>query len=181
MGFQKWNSLTLRQNIQLMIEIKQLTKDDVLIVNQLARDIWPEAFKDILTTDQIEYMLEWMYNVQTLEEQAQIGHLFYMITQDGMPKGFIGLEPNYPEIGTLRIHKLYVKPDSHGSGLGKSLLNKAIDIAKELEFSSVNLNVNRFNNAVDFYKYNDFEIVKEEDIKIGKGYLMEDYVMVRSL
>ena len=89
-----------------MIEIVQLTKDDVLIVNQLAHDIWPHTFKDILTQDQIDYMLDWMYNVKTLEEEIQIGHLYYIVKEHGVAKGFIGLEPNYPDIDMLRIHKI---------------------------------------------------------------------------
>ena len=164
-----------------MININQLNKDDVGIINMLAHDIWPVAFKDILEKDQIDYMLEWMYNVNTLTEQVQIGHLYFLATLDGIPVGFMGLEPNYPEIGTMRMHKLYVKPEVHGSGVGQAMLDKCIELSKELDFATVNLNVNRFNKAVTFYRYNLFEIVKEEDIKIGKGYLMEDYVMVKSI
>lgn len=164
-----------------MIHIKQLSKDDIVIVHQLAKDIWPIAFRKILSPEQIKYMLDWMYDLNTLQEQAMTGHLFYLITLDGSPKGFIGLEPNYPEAGTLRIHKLYVDPLVHGQGLGKALLDKAVEIAQEIDATSINLNVNRFNDAVQFYQRYDFAIVKEEDIKIGKGYLMEDYVMVRSV
>lgn len=160
-----------------MVHIKQVTKDEVFIVNQLAKEIWPEAFKDILSTEQIAYMLDWMYNINTLEDQAKIGHLFYIITKDGIPEGFMGLEPNYPDAGTLRIHKIYVKPAKHKSGLGKELLLKAEEIAQSLDFTSLNLNVNRFNKAVGFYEYFGFKITKEEDIDIGRGYLMEDYVM----
>jgi len=164
-----------------MLNISQLTKDDIFIVNQLANSIWPDAFKDILEPAQIEYMLEWMYNVNTLTEQVQTGHLYYMITLDGVPKGFVGVEPNFPDVGTLRIHKLYVESDVHGKGLGKALLDKAIEIGKELDVASINLNVNRFNKAVDFYKSQGFEIIKEENINIGRGYFMEDYVMVLPL
>lgn len=160
-----------------MLVISQLTKDDIIVVHQLAQKIWPVAFKDILKPEQIEYMLDWMYNVNTLTEQVQTGYLYYMITLDGIPKGFVGLEPNFPDAGTLRIHKLYVDTSDHGKGLGKALLKKTIEIGKELEFSTINLNVNRFNAAVDFYKSQGFKIVKEEDINIGRGYLMEDYVM----
>ena len=45
------------------------------------------------------------------------------------------------------------------------------------ECTSLILNVNRFNNAVQFYQHLGFRIVKEENIDIGNGYLMEDYVM----
>lgn len=164
-----------------MVQIKQLTKESVIIVHQLARDIWPVVFRDILSKDQIEYMLDWMYEVETLQEQAVTGHLFYLITEDGVPKGFIGMEPNYPEIGSLRIHKLYVQPQDHGKGFGKRLLEKAKEVAYDLDLTSIHLNVNRFNKAVDFYKKFGFNIVKEEDIHIGRGYYMEDFVMVKLL
>ena len=164
-----------------MIAVKQRTKDEIFIVHQLAKDIWPHAFKDILEKDQIEYMLEWMYNMGTLEEQVQTGYLYYMVTLDGVPKGFVGLEPNYPEVGSLRMHKLYVKVSDHGSGLGNALMEKSIELAAEMDLNKIHLNVNRFNNAVDFYKYKGFQIVKEETINIGKDYLMEDYVMVLDL
>lgn len=164
-----------------MLVISQLTKDDIIIVHQLAKSIWPNAFKDILKPDQIEYMLDWMYDVNTLTEQVQTGHLFYMVTLDGVPKGFVGVEPNYPDAGTLRIHKLYVETGDHGKGLGKALLEKTIEIGKALDVATINLNVNRFNAAVDFYKSQGFQIVKEENIDIGRGYLMEDYVMVLAL
>jgi hypothetical protein len=37
--------------------------------------------------------------------------------------------------------------------------------------------VNRFNTALGFYKRIGFSIVTEENIDIGQGYWMEDYVM----
>lgn len=155
----------------------QLGKEDVFLVNHLAHQIWPHTFRDILSKDQIDYMLDWMYNVQTLEEQVQIGHLYYVVKENGVAKGFVGLEPNFPDADMLRIHKLYVLPDAHGKGLGRALLNQAIDVAFDLDLHTLHLNVNRFNKAVEFYKHCGFEIVGEEDIDIGKGYLMEDYIM----
>ena len=164
-----------------MLNISQLSKDDIFIVNQLAHSIWPDAFKDILEPDQIEYMLEWMYNINTLSEQVQTGHLYYVITENGVPQGFIGVEPNFPDAGTLRVHKLYVESNAHGKGLGKALLKKAIEIGNELDVATLNLTVNRYNKAVDFYKSQGFQIVEEVDVNIGKGYYMNDYVMVREL
>ncbi|NRA10607.1 MAG: GNAT family N-acetyltransferase [Crocinitomicaceae bacterium] len=160
-----------------MIETVQLTRNDVFLVNQLAHDIWPDAFKDILTKDQIDYMLDWMYDVNTLEEQAQTGHLFYIVKEHGIAKGFVGVEPNYPDVGMLRIHKLYMLPECQGKGMGRVLLNKAIDVAFDLDLTSLHLNVNRFNKAVEFYKHCNFDIIGEEVIDIGKDYLMEDYIM----
>jgi GNAT superfamily N-acetyltransferase len=160
-----------------MIQTVQLGKEDIFLVNHLAHDIWPIAFKDILTKDQIAYMLDWMYDINTLEEQVQIGHLYYLVKENGVAKGFLGVEPNYPDADYLRIHKLYVLPDQQGKGLGRILLNQAIDVAFDLDLHTVHLNVNRFNEAVKFYEHCGFKIAGEEDIDIGKGYLMEDYIM----
>ena len=160
-----------------MIEIKQLHKDEIVIVNHLAHEIWPHTFRDILSKDQISYMLDWMYSVETLQEQVQTGYLYFLAKLDGVAVGFLGLEPNFPDENQLRIHKIYVKPSLHKKGIGRALLNHTIDIAFDLDQTSLHLNVNKYNDAVGFYKYVGFKTIKEEDIDIGKGYLMEDFVM----
>ena len=160
-----------------MTEIKQLHVEDVTIVHHLAHEIWPHTFKDILSKEQIEYMLEWMYSIPVLQEQAETGFLYYLVKDDGIAVGFIGLEPNYPDAGFLRIHKLYVKPKMHKTGIGRKMINHCIDIAFDLDMNVLHLNVNRYNDAVDFYKHVGFTIIKEEDIDIGKNFLMEDFVM----
>lgn len=160
-----------------MIQIEQVGVNEVGVINELAHKVWPHTFADILSKDQIDYMLDWMYDVGTLREQVQIGKLYYVLKEFGQPIGFIGLEPNFPDADYLRIHKLYVLPDKQGKGLGRELLTKAMDVAFDLNLKTLHLNVNRFNKSVDFYKHVGFKIVGEEDIDIGKGYLMEDYIM----
>jgi GNAT superfamily N-acetyltransferase len=164
-----------------MIEIVQLGKEEIFLVHKLAHDIWPKAFRNIISSDQINYMLDWMYDINTLEEQVQTGHLFYVVKEDGVAKGFIGLEPNYPDIEILRIHKFYVLPECQGKGMGRVLFNKAVDVAFDLDLSTLHLNVNRFNPSVEFYKYLGFKVVAEEDIDIGRDYFMEDYIMELNL
>ena len=160
-----------------MIEIEQISADRVHVVHDLAHEIWPHTFSEILKPEQIKYMLDWMYDVSTLEEQVKIGQLYYVIKEFNRPLGFIGLEPNYPDAGYLRIHKCYLLPETQGKGHGRTLLNHAIDIAFDLDIDVLHLNVNRFNKAVDFYKHVGFTVTGEEDIDIGKGYLMEDFIM----
>ena len=164
-----------------MIEIVQLGKEEIFLVHKLAHDIWPKAFRNIISSDQINYMLDWMYDINTLEEQVQTGHLFYVVKEDGVAKGFIGLEPNYPDIEILRIHNFYVLTECQGKGMGRVLFNKAVDVAFDLDLSTLHLNVNRFNPSVEFYKHLGFQVVAEEDIDIGRDYFMEDYIMELNL
>ncbi len=43
------------------------------------------------------------------------------------------------------------------------------------------LNVNRCNKARNFYEARGFQVIAEEDIDIGNGYLMNDYLMQKDL
>jgi diamine N-acetyltransferase len=160
-----------------MIEIVQVRPHGVDIVKDLAERIWPHTFSSILKPTQIRYMLDWMYDEGTLREQVQTGHLFYVLKNQGQHVGFVGLEPNCPDADFLRIHKLYMLPEYQGKGLGRELLNHSIDVAFDLGLKRLHLNVNRYNPAVEFYKHVGFSIIGEENIDIGKGFLMEDYIM----
>ena len=60
-------------------------------------------------------------------------------------------------------------------------MEKGEQLAKENNSSYFILNVNRYNKATDFYIKLGFEISYEEDIDIGNGFLMEDYVMKKRL
>lgn len=160
-----------------MSDLRLVNRDEVLIIQDLAKQIWPHTFKDILSQEQIGYMLNKMYDSSVLMNQIDLGHQFYTLNYKNRAVAFIGIEQNYPVIGSLRIHKIYILPEYQGFGIGKSLVSEAKRIARSNGLTTLNLNVNRFNNAVDFYKYLGFEIKKTEDIDIGNGFLMEDYVM----
>jgi catechol 2,3-dioxygenase-like lactoylglutathione lyase family enzyme len=46
---------------------------------------------------------------------------------------------------------------------------------------SLELNVNRFNKALAFYKDQGFQVVRDEKIDIGRGYFMDDHVLRKVL
>lgn len=157
--------------------IRAFQLDELHHVTDLAHKIWPSTFAEILSTDQIDYMLKWMYTPSTLEKQCADGHQFYGIEMDGEWVGFMGVELKHPTIDAIKIHKLYVLPALHGKGLGREFIQFAVDLGCQGGFKQLLLNVNRYNKAVSFYQHIGFNILKEEDISIGEGYLMEDYVM----
>lgn len=161
----------------MQFTIRTIDSNEVQLIHELAHRIWPSTFKEILSPEQIEYMLEMMYSVDSLSKQVKSGHQFILWEEKNNPIAYVGIERNYPNIGTLRIHKIYILPEKQGLGLGKSMIDEVKQLAISEGFSSLNLNVNRFNKAVDFYTHLGFETIKTEDINIGNGYLMEDYVM----
>lgn len=148
------------------------------IITELARKIWPFAYHDILTKVQMEYMLRLMYEPEVLSQRQQDGHLFYILREGNKNIGFAELGLNHVEIFS-KLHKLYVLPAYQGKGLGQLLLNKMISVASENHQQGIILNVNRANKAKTFYEMNDFEVIRSEDVNIGNGFFMNDYVMRR--
>jgi ribosomal protein S18 acetylase RimI-like enzyme len=68
-------------------------------------------------------------------------------------------------------------PLFQGNGIGDSILNYIIDKIRLDIPVSLLLNVNRDNPSIHFYKKKGFKIIGSEDIDIGNGFFMNDYVM----
>ena len=162
-----------------MTEIRLLQAENMLTVQQLAHQIWPETYSHILSQDQLAYMLNWMYSLESLQQQLKKGHIYYGIFHESEMVGFLDIqEINETE---LKINKIYVLPNLQGKGLGYNLMQHAINEARNKQMKSISLQVNRFNKAQEFYFKNGFVIREEKDFDIGNGFFMNDYVMELSL
>jgi ribosomal protein S18 acetylase RimI-like enzyme len=160
-----------------MIEIKPANAEDLVIIHQLAHETWPSAYLEILGQEQLDYMLEKIYSLSSLQNQATVlHHQFIILFENGEPAGFASYSPH--ENGDVyHLNKIYVLPSCQGKNLGKELLNHVIIQVKKTGAASLHLNVNRYNKALHFYEKQGFKIIREEDIDIGSGYFMNDYVM----
>jgi diamine N-acetyltransferase len=158
-------------------KIVEASRADLHWVHSLAHQIWPHTFAEILSTAQIAYMLELIYSSQALEAQLRDGQRFFLLYDDDEPIGYFAVQHHLKEGNYTKLHKIYLLPHKQGSGLGKSMFNYAIQIAKETGDKYFYLNVNKYNNAIEFYKRAGMTIVLEEDIDIGSGYFMNDYVL----
>jgi GNAT superfamily N-acetyltransferase len=165
-----------------MFQIIPATPAHYPVIQQIATYTWHKTYGNIITQAQTDFMLDWMYSLASINEQVEKqGHRFIMAVENNAFTGFASYELNYKGEPKTKVHKLYVLPEQQGSGTGRKLLDFIGNIALSHDHIAISLNVNRFNAAVDFYKKTGFTIVEEEDIDIGHGYVMEDYVMERSL
>jgi len=150
----------------------------------IALKTWPETYGNILTQEQIDYMLDMMYSTGALTEQmTDLNHHFLLISENDSEhfRGFVSYEFNYKGTNKTKLHKLYVLPEYHGSGMGRILIDKVCEAAHDFGNESVLLNMNRQNETLGFYKHIGFEIVAEENIDIGNGFLMEDYIFEKKV
>jgi len=126
-------------------EIRVATLADRDLIRSISERTWPSTYGHIISQEQIDFMLDWMYSDASLEEQFNKGHQFYIANLNGTDIGFCSVSAD--ENNTYKLNKLYVLPTAHGTGSGKALLLKAIEVAKAGGAASIFLQVNKHNNA----------------------------------
>lgn len=159
------------------MKLTALKIEQLPIVIDLTKKIWPVAYGEILSKAQLDYMIDKFYNETALRELIQKGHIFYLAQDDNENYvGFVSYEINC-EPNKTKIHKIYVLPETQGTGLGRQFFELVKEKAIGNNQNAIFLNVNKYNNAIHFYMKLGFAKVKDEVIDIGNGYVMDDYVM----
>jgi len=159
--------------------IRKASSADASLIRDMAYEIWPETYSQILSKDQLEYMLGLFYNEQKLKTEIEQGVEFILVYEDVQPAGFASFSKTEPEV--YKLHKIYVLPSQQGKGTGRFIIDEVIKAIKQVGAMALQLNVNRNNNAKLFYEKLGFVVIREEDIDIGHGYFMNDYVMEKKL
>jgi GNAT superfamily N-acetyltransferase len=162
-----------------MPEYRPASVADLTTIHQLAHAIWPVVYRDMISREQIEYMLQWMYHPDSLQQQVAEGARFWLAMNQDEPLGFASAQETEP--GLFKLHKLYVVPHMHGTGLGKGLLETVTEYARRHGGRRLQLQVNRGNPARDFYEKRGFRILRTADFDIGGGFWMNDYIMEKDL
>lgn len=160
-----------------MITLRKAKEEDLEIIRDIAAATWPSTYLDIIGQAQIDYMLDKMYSRGELLKQLMEGHIFLIAEEGENQFGFAGYSIVNHEERIYKLHKLYVLPSAHGKGVGKILINEVFNQVKDAGASALQLNVNKHNNAKDFYLKGGFTIKESVKLDIGEGYFMDDYVM----
>ncbi len=158
------------------MQLRAATEKDIPVIRELAYATWPSAYGEILTDEQLNYMLSLMYSNTALLQQMNNNHLF-IIAETTTPVGFASYSAVEDDSTVYKLHKLYVSPATQKTGAGRALIQEVISRVKQAGAHVLRLNVNRHNKARQFYERIGFAVTGEENIDIGEGYFMNDYVM----
>ena len=158
-----------------MFRIKKASIPDIPLIRQLTFKVWPQTYADILTKQQIDYMLSMMYSEESLEKQIKDGSQFIFVYDDDEPVGFASYQEIKP--GKWKLHKIYVLMSQQGKGTGKFVIDHIIDAIRKQGALSLELQVNRNNKAKGFYEKLGFTVRETINLDIGNGFFMNDYVM----
>ncbi len=171
--------------------IRPASSSDFTLIRSISERTWPSTYGHIISQEQIDFMLGWMYSDASLAEQFKKGHQFYIASLNGEDIGFCSVSEaapaiettnenlilNNPQFPSHKLNKLYILPQAQGTGAGSALLNKAIEVAKAGGSTSLCLQVNKHNSAYGFYLKKGFSKEGDFIFEIGNGFVMDDYVM----
>jgi GNAT superfamily N-acetyltransferase len=102
-----------------------------------------------------------------------------LAVEEDLVIGYFAMEITEPS--KMKLHKIYLDPDQKSKGAGTKIIEFIKDVAFKAGVRQIELNVNKFNSAVQFYEKIGFFRAKEMVLDIGNGYVMDDYVMQLNL
>ena len=160
------------------MHFKEATSNDIALIQELAKKSWGKAYANILSQEQLDYMLSTMYGEK--EIQSHIEHNpnyhYHLIFDEKNAVGFIGFEHHY-EPKTTKLHRIYLLEEAKGKGLGKA----GIEFLKKQTLANndhrIILNVNKNNTARTIYEKQGFQVYEEGVFDIGNGFVMDDFLM----
>jgi hypothetical protein len=60
-----------------MFEIRKATINDCAAIQEVAEVVFPITYREILTPEQLDYMMDWMYSTENLHKQMEEeGHIY---------------------------------------------------------------------------------------------------------
>ncbi|MDP1800181.1 MAG: GNAT family N-acetyltransferase [Bacteroidota bacterium] len=157
------------------ILLKAVPINDIEKVADLAKTIWAKHYPSVIGQEQVDYMLQNMYNLESLLKQVhEKNQLFYFITANSEIIGFLSVTLEGKDHWML--NKLYVLEEKAGKGIGTLILE---ELKKLIQPKKISLTVNRKNyKSINFYFKNGFKIESNAVFDIGNGFVMDDFVMV---
>ncbi len=158
------------------MRIEQASTADIPTIRDLAHCIWWAHYPGLITSEQIEYMLDLMYSPEALERQMlEEGCQFWLIRDGETAIGFISLSRQAE--GQYFLHKFYLEGAEQGRGLGTQAFQALLQHYPDLR--ELRLTVNRQNfKSINFYFKIGFRIEKCVNIPIGQGFVMDDFQML---
>lgn len=143
----------------MTVKIIKCKREDLQLLREISIETFNDTFKNQNTPENMKAYLERAFNSKQLEKElANSSSAFYFICFNEEIAGYLKVNSNDAQsekMGdeSLEIERIYIRKKYQRKGLGKYLLNKAVEIAEEQNKKNIWLGVWEKNeNAIGFYK-----------------------------
>ncbi|MGU3470496.1 GNAT family N-acetyltransferase [Paenibacillus sp. D51F] len=171
----------------MTISIQKCILDDLRKLQEISFETFTETFKDQNSPENLNAYLDRAFNLNQLEMELSISFSqFLFVYFNHEVAGYLKVNTNdaqSEEMGdeALEIERIYIKKIFQGHGLGKYLLNTAIETAMERDKKKIWLGVWEKNeNAIAFYKKMGFVQTGSHSFYMGDEEQI-DFVMTKTL
>lgn len=171
----------------MTVKIEKCTLEDLHKLQQISNETFNETFKDQNSPENMNAYLDRAFNLKQLEKElSDKFSQFYFIYVYHEVAGYLKInteDAQSEDMGeeSLEIERIYIKSDFQKHGLGKSLLNKAIEAAKDCGKKKIWLGVWENNAAaISFYSKMGFVQTGTHSFYMGDEE-QTDFIMTKSL
>jgi diamine N-acetyltransferase len=169
------------------INIKPCTIGDLSILQEISCETFIETFKDQNSPENMNAYLERAFHHNQLEKElSTISSQFFFVYFNNEVAGYLKVntqDAQSEKMGedSLEIERIYIRAKFQKLGLGKYLINKAIEIAEEQGKNKIWLGVWEKNEkAIAFYKKIGFVQAGTHSFHMGDEEQI-DFIMIKPL
>lgn len=167
--------------------IKKCTLEDSRKLQEISCETFNETFKHQNSPENMNAYLERAFALKQLEKElSHISSQFFFVYFNKEVAGYLKVNINDAQsekmgVESLEIERIYIKTKFQKHGLGKYLLNKALEIALESNKKKIWLGVWEKNeNAIAFYKKKGFVQTGAHSFYMGDEEQI-DFIMTKTL
>ncbi|KUO61412.1 MAG: GNAT family acetyltransferase [Gracilibacter sp. BRH_c7a] len=171
----------------MKITVRECGMEDLIFLCEFSCKTFKDSFKHMNTPANMKVYLKQAYSIPKLhDELSNRNSDFYFLCIDEEISGYLKVNEDKAQTDihdpqSLEIERIYLTKEFQGKGLGRILINKAIDIAKARNKIYVWLGVWEKNEkAIRFYKKNGFYIIGKHPFIVGNEE-QTDFIMRKDL
>ena len=160
-----------------MLTFKKVeTPEEIRLTAEMAVEIWNDSFVDMIGQGQVDYMVNKYQSEAAMTEQIASGYEYYHFILDDKVIGYFAIHEE--DDNTLFLSKLYLKKEYHGHGFARQAFEYIKEIGRKNGNTLIWLTTNKRNfKAITVYNKFGMRIMRNQETDIGKGFIMDDYVI----
>lgn len=171
----------------MTVKITKCNMENVQVLQEISIETFNDTFSNQNSPDNMKVYMDRAFTMKQLEsELANRSSQFYFISFDKEVAGYLKVNVDDAQSETmgddfLEIERIYIRSKFQKKGLGKYLMDQAIEIAREQNKNNIWLGVWEKNeNAIRFYKKLGFVQTGTHSFYMGDEEQI-DFIMTKKL
>ncbi len=157
-----------------MIRIRKAKLEDDFLLQQVAKQSFMDAFANANTAEDLANYLSESFALPRLRAALNNSKVqYYLVYRATLVVGYLKLnleeaQTQFQDPAGLEIERIYLLRGYYGQGIGKILLDQAIQVARDLNKTYLWLGVWEENiQAIRFYEKHRFQVFGQHHFQLG--------------